>query len=386
MRVMTIHWLSVVALVCCIAGCETTGTGNADDPNAGYSNRWSANDRQGKTGLLIEPNPAAEIGYRIGWASPIELFRGQRITSVTALGDIVVVVEDPKNVVTALRADNGRLLWKVNLGSELEELYAPSRDGDEVYIHSGARFFTLSAGKGEVLAVAKLETTVGSAAVYAPENRLAIMSGSNGLVFAHSVDSNFTRWRYTLANRISNSSILAGQDVFVVDTGGTYAMLETQSGRPLWRNHTLGPVTTAPAVQGSEVIVASRDGKLYALNRTTGRDTWTYLDAEQPLSASPVALGRLIIQPLLPNKGMIAVDAITGEEVWRADVTATPVIIRQKDMLLSTDNSLIALDLGDGEVRTEAQTLPIMSVIPVGDDGSVILVSAEGRLLRLTPN
>lgn len=379
MRQMTVQWLAVVALLVSSVGCETSPK-TQDEPAPSYV-RLNATP----TGMLIEPEPAAEIGYRLGWASPIQLLQGQAITSVTALGDMVIVVEDPKNIVTALSAIDGKLLWKINLGSDIESLFAPSRDGKQIFIHSASRFATLDARTGSVTAVAPLDTPVGSKAIYAPENRLAVMSGTDGLVFAHSVDSNFARWRYRMANRITNPGVLAGQDVFVVDSGGTYAMLETSSGKPLWRNRTLGPVSTNPAIQGSEVIVASEDGKLYALNRTTGRDTWKYLDAEQKLTASPIALGRLIIQPLVPNPGIVAIDAINGTEIWRTDITATPVLTRQQDMLLYTDSKLISIDLDDGSVNAEVTTRGLMTVLPVGDDGGILLVSPKGRLLKLSP-
>lgn len=388
MHLKTVQWVAVLALVCSGVACSSTDESPSRDegPN---SNR-TASDTPPKPapddiGLLIEPGPAADIGYRIGWATPVELLRGQSITSVTVLDDIIIVIEDPENLVTALRVDTGELIWKIKLGSRLETIYAPTRDGEQIFIHSGSRFFTLRSRDGEVQSVAKLETSVGSPAVYDPLTRLAILSGSNGLVFAHSVDSNFTRWRYHLASRITNPPAIAQQDVFIVDTGGTYAMLEIATGKPLWRSRTLGGVKAAPTVQGSEIIVASLDGKLYALNRTTGKDTWQYLEAAQPLTAKPIALGRLIIQPLLPDGGLVAVDAINGEEVWRNDISATPILTRQQDTLLHTDHSLVAIDLDDGDLVTQAKTLKLQTVVPVGEDGAIVLVSPNGRLLRLSP-
>ena len=86
------------------------------------------------------------------------------------------------------------------------------------------------------------------------------MSGSKtGLIFAHSVDNNFARWRYTpRPSSISSTRPISidGQDVFVVDNAGNYVMLETQTGRPISSGATTrwATVTTAPpAVQGSEV-------------------------------------------------------------------------------------------------------------------------------------
>lgn len=389
MHAMTVQWLAVLAFVFSGLGCSTSGEKSAAGDQRPASNRWATGAEPAggdkPIGTLIEPGPAADLGYSLSWATPIELLRSQKILSVTVLNDIVITIEGPKNIVTALRASDGELMWKINLGSELETLYAPNRDGEQIFIHSGSRFFTVRDRDGEVQAVAKLETPVASPAVYDPQTRLAILSGSNGLVFAHSVDSNFARWRYDLDSRITNPPAIAQQDVFIVDTGGTYAMLEVATGNPLWRNRTLGKVYAAPTIQGSEIIVASEDGKLYAFNRTTGKDTWQYLGAEQPLVAAPVALGRLIIQPLLPNGGLVAVNSIDGKEVWRNDISANPILIRQKDMVLHSDKELFSVDLDSGELITRVPTLKLQTVVPVGTDGSIIMVSPTGQLLRLKP-
>ncbi len=380
MRLMTVQWLMIVALLGLSVGCESSGKPKETATGPSVFNKPTK-----PIGMLLEPEPADEIGYRLGWASPIQLLEGQAITSVSALGDMVLVVEDPKNIVTALSANDGELLWKVNIGSDIESLFAPTRDGQQIFIHSASRFATLNARTGEVEAVASLDTPVSSKGIYSADHRLVIMSGTNGMVFAHNVESNFARWRYRLANRITNPAVLVGQDVFVVDSGGTYAMIEASSGKPLWRNRALGAVSTTPALQGSEVIVASEDGKLYAMNRTTGRDTWQYLGAEQELTASPIALGRLIIQPLVPNPGIVAIDAINGEEIWRTDITATPVLTRQQDMLLYTTTELISIDLDDGSVNNKVPTKKLQYVLPIGGDGGILLVSPDGRLLKLSP-
>lgn len=376
MRLLTVHWLAVVALGFCAFGCASADKPTSKDP--------AFSDAE-IPGLLIQPDAAAEVGYRLGWASPVELINNQEITSVTVVDDMIIVIEDPINVVTALRASDGEFLWKINLGSQLESLFAPSRDDRQIFIHSATRMFTLEARTGRVTAVGELETAVAAPAVYSPDTRLAILCGVNGRCFAHDVDTNFTRWRYQMANRMSNAAVLAGQDVFFVDDGGTYALVEGPSGSPLWRNHTLGPVNAAPAIQDSEIIVASADGKLYAINRTTGRDTWQYLGAEQPLNAAPIVLGRLVVLPLAPNNGAVAIDAINGEELWRSDSNATPVLTRNQSLLLYGASSLVSIDLNNGEVLKQVPTLPLMDVVPVGDNGAVILVNPTGRLMRLSP-
>ncbi|MEM9414527.1 MAG: PQQ-binding-like beta-propeller repeat protein [Planctomycetota bacterium] len=380
MRSMVKRWVVVGTVVLMgLGGCAGTGSSNTGQSSGqtSVSNRPTV-----RTGHLIEPGPAAELGYRISWSRDMDLRGRQHLSSVTVLGDLLITVERPENFITARSVRDGQLVWKVKIGSSLEHFYAPNRDGDRIFINSQTRMFTLRSNSGEVTSIATLDAAVNTAPVYDAGSDLAIFGGANGMVFAHSVNNNFARWRYKLPGRVSTPPVRTDRDIFVIDTAGNYVMLDINTGTIQWRNRTLGSVVAAPAVQGNDVLIASRDRKLYALNRTSGADTWQYLGAEQPLTGTPIALGRLVILPLPPDNGIVAIDALEGVEKWRSDVNATPIVERDRDLLLHTDRSLLLLDLDEGETTVKAPTLELQTVIP-GPNGSLILVSPEGRLLRI---
>lgn len=380
MRSKVMRWVVVVGTVALLGagGCASSG-GSGRDSGASPGSTTRPVTR---TGHLIEPGPAAELGYRISWSRDLNLPRGQRVDSATVAGDLLITVESPENIITARSIRDGAIKWSLQLGNQLEDFFPPNRDGDKIYINSQTRMYTLRANSGEVTSRANLDVAVNAAPTYDPNTRLAIFGGANGLIFAHSVENNFARWRYKLPGQISHTPVRTDLDVFAVDGAGNYVMLETSSGNIQWRNRTLGPVVAAPALQGNEVIIASRDRKLYALNRTSGQDTWVYLGAERPLTGAPVALGRLIVLPLPPDGGIVALRAIDGEELWRSELNAEPVVERNRDLLLFTPRALHLLDLEDGEVRINAPTLTLQDVIP-GPNNSLILLSPDGRLLRL---
>ncbi|MEM1354543.1 MAG: PQQ-binding-like beta-propeller repeat protein [Planctomycetota bacterium] len=384
MRLTVKRWFFMTALAALCVGCST---GQSGTPNESAQTQEPPQTYEAKiveTGLLIEPLPAAALGYRVGWAVSINPLPGQQILSTKILGDMVIVVEGPQNFVTAYKLDSGAFAWKIKLGSDLETFYPPVRDLDEVYINSQSRIFTLNAKDGKVTAVAPLQVSVNNGPVYDPISRLAIFAGSNGLVFGHSVRNNFSRWGYRLANRIDNPPVITEQDVFVVDTAGNYALLESRSGELQWRNKTFGDVVAAPAIQGSEVLVASTDRKLYSINRTSGLDSWQYLGGDQELTQAPIPLGRLVLLPLPPDNGVVALDALEGNELWRTQINANPVAVRDQDLLMHTDDSILLLDLGEGKVLEEQSTLPLQDVLSTPDEG-LILVNPSGRLLHLKP-
>lgn len=384
MRLTVKRWVVMVALfaVCGgFSGCQSSSEGKANE-DATPPQTYRAEIVE--TGLLIEPLPAAELGYRVGWAVNTNPLPNQEILSTQILDDLVLVIEGPQNFVTAYKLDSGAFVWKVKLGSDLEVLFPPVRDGSEIYINSQSRIFTLEAKSGDVTAVAPLQVAVSTGPVYDPTSKLAIFAGTNGLVFGHSVRNNFSRWGYRLANRIDNPPVMTEQDVFVVDTAGNYALLEARNGEVQWRNKTFGDVVASPAVQGSEVLVASTDRKLYSINRTSGLDSWQYLGGDQPLTAAPIPLGRLVLLPLTPNNGVVALDALEGTELWRTEINAKPVAVRDQDLLMFTNDSILLLDLAQGKVLKQQPTLPLQEVLST-PGGGLLLINPSGRLLNLKP-
>ena len=384
MRLTVKRWVVTAALLAVCGGCSGRQANN-DSREEQTQPPKTYRAEIVETGLLIEPLPAAALGYRVGWAVDINPLPKQQILSTRILDDLLLVVEGPQNFVTAYKLDSGAFVWKVKLGSDLETLYPPVRDGSEIYINSQSRLFTLDAKNGSVTAVAPLQVSVATGPAYDPTSKLAIFAGTNGLIFGHSVRNNFSRWGYRLASRIDNPPVITEQDVFVVDTAGNYVLLEARSGEVQWRNKTFGDVVAAPAIQGSEVLVASTDRKLYSINRTSGLDSWQYLGGDQELTAAPIPLGRMVLLPLPPDNGVVALDALEGTELWRTDINAKPVAVRDQDLLMHTEDTILLLDLAKGEVLEQQPTLPLQDVLSVPDAGGLILVSPGGRLLRLTP-
>ena len=69
------------------------------------------------TGHLIEPGDALRLGYHLGPARDLAVPSGHAISHVAVLGDQLVVVESPSNLVTAISLGNGDTVWSRIIGS-----------------------------------------------------------------------------------------------------------------------------------------------------------------------------------------------------------------------------------------------------------------------------
>ena len=150
-------------------------------------------------------------------------------------------------------------------------------------------------------------------------------------------------WTATgLGNGYASVSIAAGR---IFTTGdrrdGQYAMaIDEQTGKLLWATK-LGTANSAegerggsrstPAVEGDLIWLTDSDGAVYCLEAATGTARWRRSMTDDfggrmmtiwGFSESPLLDGdRVIVTPGAPRAMMVALDKLTGKEIWRA---ATP--------------------------------------------------------------
>ena len=125
---------------------------------------------------------------------------------------------------------------------------------------------------------------------------------------------------------------------------GNIRCLDGQTGRTRWEYATEAPVRFAPAVWGDHVFAASDDGYLYCLTLLGGDLVWkkrggpraeTLLGNERLISRWPARGGVAVADGVVyfaagiwPTEGiyLMALDAGTGEEIWRNDSAGSLVL------------------------------------------------------------
>lgn len=332
--------------------------------------------------MVLEVEPAAELGYTYQWARDLAVPGDERIADVRVLDDLIVVVEEPGNMVTAVALRDGQRRWARVVGDLNQPLYSAFRWGGMIHLNSPIRLFSLHAHDGSVARINDLESTVSTGPVL--HGDFAIFGGVDGRVFAHDLNRGFYRWAYQMSDQISTPPVNAGHLVFVTDDRGGYAMLRGDNGELHWRRYTYGPIRAEPVVDERTVYVASEDRSLYALDlRAGGRDRWVHF-ADRALNQSPGVASDLVLQPL-GDAGLVALEKDTGEERWRLARRAEFVLERDDGrLLLAGRDRLMLVHPDTGEVLEQANTHPLETVLR-GPDQSIILVSERGRLLRLNP-
>ena len=132
------------------------------------------------------------------------------------------------------------------------------------------------------------------------------------------------RWSFQTGGPVRGSAALASGRVFVGSADGRVYALELSSGRRLWSADLGGAVSSTPAVSGGTVFAASRNRRLTALDAGSGAVRWRFdFGPELPFPwgwdywvSSPVVAGRRVFVGA-GDGGLYALEASTGRRIWR---------------------------------------------------------------------
>jgi outer membrane protein assembly factor BamB len=167
-------------------------------------------------------------------------------------------------------------------------------------------------------------------------------------------------------------------------------------GSPLWDFKASGPFEAAPLVDGDTVYAASGDGRLYALERTSGKQKWRY-DAREEMGSRPLVADGLVYVATLQDT-VFAIDARTGAWKWhhRRESTgrftirgvAGPAVAGGVLYAAYSDGTVAALDAKTGVVHWERNVSPAGDFADVDStpqiSGSRVYVAAyAGAVLAL---
>lgn len=265
------------------------------------------------------------------------------------------------------------LAWVSNVGANIfmtspvvhrGRIYTATVDED---MKGKAYIYCLDGATGRLLWKYKTGSSI--------KNTIAV---ADGLVFAqdalahvYAIDcaSGQLRWEQQLPTHelpaLVEGVATNGNEVFV-GTGKFMEVLDTKTGRLIWRNkdwnQNQGASSTIAANQ--DVVVSSAQwSALYANDVNTGKMLWSRSDSGLRFrAASPALIGGLIY--ITSEKSFFILDAKTGRTIVRKDLpcnletTSTPVVTDKYIIFGTADKGLMALDSQTLELKWNFQTQP----------------------------
>jgi outer membrane protein assembly factor BamB len=161
-------------------------------------------------------------------------------------------------------------------------------------------------------------------------NGEAYFGAGDGRVYAVDATNGAEKWHYQTEGRVRSTPAVANGVVYAGSMDGTMYALDAATGALRWRFDTEGhglnsgdfgfdrrTIQSSPAVVNGTVFFGSRDGFVYAIDATTGKQKWRF-DHEQSWSISSPAVADGTVNTGSSDAHFFqAIDASTGRERWR---------------------------------------------------------------------
>jgi outer membrane protein assembly factor BamB len=295
--------------------------------------------------------------------------------------------------IVSLRASDGQLIWRSELGGEL--CASPVADESMIFVASetGPKQDGLSAGTLRALGREGGVTQWNMPLVRPLRGSLTISGGklfagsSDGRAYAFDKRTGGVFWSIPFSAPLTGHPVADNGRVYFGSEDGTLLALEEATGKLLWRYRTKGPIRGPVAVANGDVFFGSGDGYVYSVSGDKGKLNWQK------------RTGGGVEAVLLAGEGLLAASLdnfayhlnLKGGMVWRkllpGRISSQPLAVEEAALFTPlSSTTAIVLALRDGKQ---------LNTLPTGEEmtssaspfivGDAVLVTTEHGLLAFAP-
>lgn len=325
-------------------------------------------------------NPWTTLGYRLAWTGFTATPKGGTVQAAGLVGSMLVV-GDSRGVVSALSTGGGELRWGTGVASSSMTFRHITTDGTSVLALTDGKLFVIDPRTGEELRAQRLDRSASTSAVALGD---ALIYGTpTGFAVAHRFTNGLPAWAQAVGGPVSVDPVAVGTSgvALASETGGV--VIVDRYGTSLGRRQLYG-AAAGLAANADVLFVASRDQSLYALDRIGASVRWQ-LRTDTPLVFGPTAHDGRVYQAL-PNVGLAAIDASTGQRLWTCpDVNGRVIAIRKGRLIAFDGSKAWTIDAARGEVVDSVELPKVLSLLPDAFvDGNIYAIEASGRISKFS--
>jgi outer membrane protein assembly factor BamB len=165
-------------------------------------------------------------------------------------------------------------------------------------------------------------------AAVAINNGLAFILGKDGTFSALDIKTGAVKWKAAFKAGCASQPIVRDDIIYLTaltGTGNALLALDSATGAERWRYRAEAPyvhqgVCLRQPVITADTIYGAGEGRIYAINRATGRDRWPGVELKRELYGL-VATGSVVIG--VTSTALMAIDQSTGKTAWEIPGTYT---------------------------------------------------------------
>lgn len=368
-------------------------TSSTPEPAAAVVSEWPITrggpHLQGRVKSPALTNPAIEWTYDLGSPGVAE----------AAVADGVIVIGDVMGNIHCIDLETRERRWLHETGDTIEA--APAISDGRVYVGSGdEQFLALDLKTGEKIWAVQGTEKFSSAAnlITSPDGSAEwiLVNGYDGISRCLLSSDGSEVWTYktddyingtpavidgrhvafggcdkvihilnladgTLANeivtdaQITNSVATIGSTIYCGNYANQVIAAEATADALTWIYEGEDfPFFTTPAIDDRHVYIGSRDKSLHAIDRASGKRSWTFKTGGR-VESSPLAFNDAIVFGSSDGR-LYAADPADGAELWRLDMgedlTAAPVFAHGRIIIAGGDGTLFVVSEGRSDEAT----------------------------------
>lgn len=197
------------------------------------------------------------------------------------------------------------------------------------------------------------------------------------------------RWQFKTQGPLNGSPAVAGDRTFVAGCDGALHVLDGAVGKEVASVDLGGPAGATAAVAGDQLYVGTiSSNNVLAINWKAAKVDWTFEPSrhQQPFYASAAVTGSLVVVGSR-DKHVYALDRKSGKQVWsfatRGKVDGSPVVVGGRAYVGSLDGNLYVLDLDKGTELAHHELGREVAASPAVADGCLVIGTREGAVYCL---
>ncbi|HEY7330608.1 MAG TPA: PQQ-binding-like beta-propeller repeat protein [Gemmataceae bacterium] len=302
------------------------------------------------------------------------------IEGAAAIAGGVVYIGSYDEYLYALDLASGKEKWKYKAGPIKA---SPAVRGGKVYVgNADGVFQCVDAAKGEKSWTFETDGEITSGANFAGD--LVLFGSHDETLYCLTKDGN-EKWRFKTQGPVYGSAAVVGGKTFVAGCDSKLHVLDVATGNEEHSVDLGGQTGATGAVVGDHLYVGTMTNQFDAIDWKQGRLDWAFQADErpQPFYASAAVTDRLVLAGSRDRR-LHALERKTGKEAWNfpteGKVDASPVVVGKRVFAPSLDGNLYILDLESGK-QIDKITLdgPIQGS-PAVADGFLILGTTKGTV------
>jgi outer membrane protein assembly factor BamB len=276
---------------------------------------------------------------------------GDGVEGAPAIVNGVVYLASYDKHLYAVDLATGKQKWKTKLGSFKA---SPAVRGDRVYVGDlDGKFYCVNAADGKPVWTFETEGEIHAGPNFHGDN---VLIGSHDATLYCVGPDGKKVWEVKTEGPVNGSPVVVGDITFVAGCDSVLHVLDAKTGKETGTVDLGGQAAATAAVSGDFAYVGTMTNQVVAVDWKKLKRVWAFEAPRraQPFYASATVAGSLVVSASRDKK-VYAINRATGQEVWNfaaeAPVDASPVVVGERVYVgcLSDEGHFYVLDLKTGK-------------------------------------